>query len=146
MGYYIVFELNKYLVKKEMQSFLQSNKDPLVVLKISDPESDPDFSRPDAREIIYQGKLYDVVKEIRTAKTTCFYCQHDAREEMLIAGFKRMVKSKFNQHLLDHVIKIALAGTVLHLHQLFVQKVHYPDFLMALSSFDFPPFSPPPES
>ena len=145
MGYYIVFELNKYLVKKEMQSFLRSNKDPLIVLKISDPATNPDFSRPDAWEIIYQGKLYDVVREVKTGKTSCFYCQHDTLEEMLIAGFKRMVKSKFNQHLLDHVIKIALTRPSLTLHQLVLQKISYPNLSITFTSHHPAPFSPPPE-
>lgn len=145
MGYYIVFELNKYLVKKEMQSVLRSNKEPLLVLIISDPDSDPDFTRPDKREIIYQGKLYDVVKEVVTGKKTSFYCKHDTREEMLIAGFKRMVKSKFNQHLLDHVIKIALTRPSLNLQQLLLQKVSYPNLSILLTSYHFAPISPPPE-
>lgn len=145
MGYFVVFELNKYLVKKEMQALLLVTKEPLNLLKIVDPDHHPDFSRVEKKEIIYQGKLYDVLLEVKKGGETWFYCKHDVKEELLIAGFKRMVKSRFSQHLLDHVIKIAITKPSLGIPDVFVKKISYPRLLIHFLPFYLSPFSPPPE-
>jgi len=145
MGYYIVYELNRFLIKKEMISSLRDNITQLTVLGIEDPDNHDGFKRIGAHEIIHEGKLFDVLHEVKKVKTTLFYCKRDLKEEQLADGFKRMAKSKLNHQLLEQIIKIALPYPVIRLERGAGQNFTYPPVSIGLSQVTLLTFSPPPE-
>jgi hypothetical protein len=108
LGYYFVFELYKFYVKKEIQTLTHKGSAELTILEVADTQHDPGFQRVEKKEIRYNGSLYDVIKEIQTGTTTIFYCIHDTKEENLLATMKTVNKNKFLLSLWDHVIKIAI--------------------------------------
>jgi len=146
MGYYLIFELNKYRVKKEIQSLARMNPEGITILEILNPEQHPDFNRPEENEIIFRGKRYDVVKETREGKTVQFHCKRDYKEETLLSCFTRMNHSKFSQELEEQLIKIAWPLPALELGKNVVSPLRYPTFSLTLCSVFIKPLSLPPES
>jgi len=110
MGNYLVYELNKFIVKQEMQALVNnrhSNRRQMI-LKIFQPEHNRDFRRVEAREIRFKGKLFDIIRETREGNNTVFYCIHDIKEELLIAGFAKVQHSKITLALLHNLVTQAL--------------------------------------
>lgn len=84
-GYFLVFELSEALNRSSMNEFLSgADDDELQVLKITDVSK---IIREENHEIIFEGKRYDVKKEILKDGIIYFYCIHDHAEENLYAGF-----------------------------------------------------------
>jgi hypothetical protein len=145
MGYYFVFELHKYRVKKEMQTLADKCAVALTILKIADAEYDREFQRIDKKEIRYKGALYDVIKEIQTGGTTIFYCIHDKKEENLLAAMKTVNSNMLLLSLWDHVIKIAIPPSDNFLTDRSPVKLFFPQISFPLPSFLLATWSPPPE-
>ncbi len=145
-GYYLLFELDKYLIKNEMkgETALKEPAD-VIILKISNPELDRDFHRNDKREIEYKGMLYDVVREIPCGLTTTFICLHDAKEEGLFSGLKKSSFHKYFLALWDHVIKLAFTGSSLLIGHFTPTEICFPYHTTSLISFMPHGLSPPPE-
>jgi hypothetical protein len=110
MGNYLVFEINKFHVRREMQAFIRTRRiaSQAVTIKIFRPENNPDFRRIEKREIIYKGLLYDVIKEVKQGQNITFTCIRDHKEEMLIAGFKKSSTRKVTLALIHNLITQAL--------------------------------------
>jgi hypothetical protein len=110
MGNYLVFELNKYRVKQEVQTLIRNRKlsSQCQVFNVFQPENNPDLQRIERREIRFKGRLYDVIRETRKDNVTTFYCLQDKKEELLIAGFKEAQNRKTTLALLHHLITQAL--------------------------------------
>ena len=108
MGYYIIFELNKSVLKREMRLVVESNTDKYTILKICDVTRNSDFKRIDKNEILFMGNLYDVISETSSDGVTTFFCIQDVREESLLAGFKNVCKNRQLLSIDDTLIKIAL--------------------------------------
>lgn len=89
MGYYFVFSINQAMVKKEMISHIRTGlfHPDIVVLKIFHIEKERQFRRIEKTEFSFKGRLYDIVVERKYGDTTCFYCLHDKKEEMILADF-----------------------------------------------------------
>jgi hypothetical protein len=145
MGYYFIFELHKYHVKKEIQANSNKISRALRILKIRDAESDHEFQRVENKEIRYQGFLFDVIKEVRNGKTTIFYCIHDTKEENLLATMNSVNKNKFLLSLFDHIIKIAIPPFTIALTNSLSRKVIFPQISSLLPSVLLGTWSPPPE-
>ena len=98
MGYYIVFELNRYRIRKEIFSLLDHGylDHDLIKLTIYDPTADPGFKRIEKREIQYRNKMYDVAREVHKGKYISFFCINDKQEEKLINGLKSANQRKKN--------------------------------------------------
>jgi hypothetical protein len=146
-GYYIMYELDRYLVRTEVNSLLEHGifDNALSVFAIYDPPSDPSFRRVDEHEIIYHNNLYDVAREVITGKTVKFYCLHDKKEEKLIAGLKNMHHSKKAQNLLQHLVSIALPVTQESSHPQTIKNLVHPVFTEHFTCHSLSPVSPPPE-
>jgi hypothetical protein len=110
MGNYLVFELNKFRVKQEVQAMIRNRKliSQCQVFKVFQPENNPDLQRIERREIRFKGRLYDIIRETKEANVTTFYCIQDKMEELLIAGFKEAQNRKTTLALLHHLITQAL--------------------------------------
>ena len=146
-GYYIVYEFNRYLLRKEFTGLLEHGAldHGLSVLTVYDPLSDPSFSRPEKNEILYHGNLYDVAKEVQKGKTVVFYCIHDKKEEKLITGMNSMHKQKKAAILLQHLVTIALPVTTERTHPQSIKIISYPLLCERFTSRSEIPYSPPPE-
>jgi hypothetical protein len=145
LGYYFIFEVQKYHVKKEMQARVQKGSTVLTILRVMDPENNPDFQRVEKMEIRYKGSLYDVIKEVQKGRTTIFYCIHDKKEENLLAIMKTVNKDNFLLSIWDHVIKIAVPPFPVALSNPFPIKVIFPQISVTLPSALISTWSPPPE-
>jgi hypothetical protein len=106
-GYFLVFEVQKYHVKKTMQSLVKKPGNSIVILELNDSEGKREFQRTDRSEIRHNGSMYDVILEIPKGETTVFYCIHDSREENLLAMMKIMNNKKMMQLIWEQVVKIA---------------------------------------
>jgi len=148
MGNYLVFEINKMLVKQEMQAFLNSfpGNQHALVLKIFKPESNPDFRRVEAKEIIYKGRLYDILKESKQGHMVVFFCIQDKKEELLIAGFKKVQHHKTTLSLLHNLITQALPVDLSQYAELQGIDFNFPEKDQGLSLVYPGHFSPPPET
>ena len=144
-GYYFIFELYKYHVKKEMQALTAKGSVELTILRITDADHDPGFQRVEKKEIRYKGSLYDVIKEVRSGGTTIFYCIHDKKEEKLLATMNTVNKSKFLMSLWQHLIKIAIPPVNMTLMDQSPVKIVFPHISIALSPVLLGTWSPPPE-
>lgn len=145
MGYFIVFELNKFLVKKEMMAYIRNNPKTLTILGIEDPDNHKGFKRIGKNEIIHEGQLFDVLHEVKKVNTTLFYCKRDIKEELLSEGFKRIAKNKLQHQLLEQIIKIALPYPCVSLDKRVAQYFTYPPVNILLSRVCIIPVSPPPK-
>ncbi|MEI7491535.1 MAG: hypothetical protein WCK92_09065 [Bacteroidota bacterium] len=147
-GYYIVYELDRYLLKKEVTSLLEHGclDNELSVFSVYNPSADPAFRRVDKHEIVYHGNLYDVSKEIRKGKTVTFYCIRDTKEENLIAGMNSMQQKKKATNLLQHLVSIALPVTMELAHPPATTRITYPTVSENFDGNPLRPFSPPPET
>jgi hypothetical protein len=145
VGYYFIFELYKYHVKKEMQTQANKESGAFTIIKIADAQFDREFQRVEKKEIRYKGLLYDVIKEEQSGRTTIFYCIYDKKEENLLATMKTVNKNNFLLSLWDHMIKIAMPHFDIALTNSFPEKVLFPQISISLYSVHIAIWSPPPE-
>ena len=145
LGYYFIFELYKYHVKKEMQVQATKDSEVVTILKIAEAEHDPAFQRVEKKEIRYKGSLYDVIKEVQVGRTTIFYCIHDKKEEILLATMNSVNKSKFLLSLWQHLITIAIPPIQMTLTNPFPVKLLFPHISVTLPTVLIGTWSPPPE-
>ena len=101
IGFYIVFRFHQEMIRKEMKSFLKSNKLNIVITEIEIPLingqiNDPDFNREEEDEFSYRGVMYDVIATRQTPNSVIFRCIGDKEETELIKRYKDIVKSDFD--------------------------------------------------
>lgn len=145
MGYYCLFELNRFLARKEMKLSIQQEPVSLIILKIADPEHDHDFHRTDGKEIEYKSELYDVVREITHGRNRVFICVHDSKEEGLYSGLKMVHVLKIQLALWEHLIKVTFPEPPVLVANISVSDLIFPFFRVPLESSLVPTWSPPPE-
>jgi len=110
MGYYFLFELKKHLIRKEMQELVASGRmtENYTVLTINDHERNPEFKRADKKEFRYQGRLYDIIREVRKGNTVVYYCYRDKKEEILFSNLRKTRQVKLFSFLSRHLLTQAL--------------------------------------
>lgn len=145
IGYYLLFELKKYVIKKEMQSAIRHPSSKMVVLKIDHLEKDHEFQRIDKKEFRYKGAMYDIVREITTGHTTVFVCILDAKETGLFAGLKRETKNRDHPALWDHQVMIFLSIPAIELNITGFSELMFPKLELSFNSPTLGTWSPPPE-
>jgi hypothetical protein len=145
MGYHVLFQVNRYLIRKEMRAVTAAKPRKVVVLEIRNASSDPDFQRIHSREFRYKGRMYDIVREVKKGGVTTFYCLRDTKEENLLAGFRKMNHDKKNQVLRIHLITQALTGSGMILTPPAGEPYGYPELKPALTCHVFKPGIPPPK-
>lgn len=121
-GYFFVFKCDQIYLKSEMKRIIKSgsfhgfNEEVIIV----NPSSDPDFKILDKDEILYHGKMYDVISSGTSGNSVIYRCINDTQEEQLIshydkystcvAGMNLPERSKTSQAMLYHIIKQALVN------------------------------------
>ncbi len=145
MGYYILFELDKLMVRKEMNAQISGTSSILICLTINKGEQNTSFHRLGREEIEYNGRLYDVFREVDKGDSKIFFCIPDTKEEQLYAGLKRINHTKQKSSLWDHMVKIALPEGIMPLVYISPDILKFPFLKIQLNSSFLPTWSPPPE-
>ncbi|MCX6266993.1 MAG: hypothetical protein NTW16_06495 [Bacteroidetes bacterium] len=145
MGYYFLFELNKYLARTEMQTRIQLKQSKLLVLQIVDVASDADFRWIDHKEFRYKGVMFDVVREIKSGRTSVFICTIDTKESNLAAGLNRINQNRKHIALWGEQIMIFLQTPSCDLSTLYAGDLMFARTDISLKSHLLPTWSPPPE-
>jgi hypothetical protein len=147
MGLYLIFELNKYLIRQEIKAMVDSNRShrQITLLRIINPEHNQDFIRIESREIRYKGKLYDIIREKKEGDCHLFYCFHDVKEELLIAGFLKTQHRRFTLALLHNIVIHALPAEFSQTPSPFGTNFAFPDADDRVLLVYLTRFAPPPE-
>ncbi len=145
MGYFFIFEVNKFIVKREMMALLRLQPRELTRLEVAGATHNPDLVRVEKHEIRYKGKMYDILREESVGDVTIFYCLRDHKEEMLISGFKKVNGNRYSMVLHAHLIKIALPLYLVSLSPPPDLTIGFVPFNETLRSRFLKIWSPPPE-
>ena len=97
-GFYFVYELNRYLVKREMSSRSKTTKGRALVKIIVNIKSSS-IKYTGTKEIEYRGKMFDIVCRTNEGNISTFYCLQDTMEDDINAGLAGMIKD-LSKHLL----------------------------------------------
>jgi hypothetical protein len=108
MGYYVVYEFNKMLVKREVRAIIRNNPGKFIVIRVEDAAHHPDFTWLEKDEFVFENRMYDVVSEKRQGNVSVFTCIHDNKEERLVSGLKKVSGNKLATILISHIIDNAL--------------------------------------
>jgi len=124
-GYYFVFKCDQIRVKIEMKGMISNGsfRDTYEEVFLVNPTTDRDFKMIDKDEIMFHGKMYDVISSKTLGSSVIFRCINDTREEQLLArydkysswtsGMNLPERSKNSQAMLYHIIKHALLNKYL---------------------------------
>jgi hypothetical protein len=145
MGYYFCFELDKYLIKKEMRLAIHQKPVHYFVFKINNADHDHELRRLSKHEIEYKNQLYDVVREITKGQARVFICVHDSKEEALNSGLKMAQGRKLQVAFLDNLTKITFPESHICVYNTTMSAISYPVISVSLRSPVLPTWSPPPE-
>ncbi|MGA2823090.1 MAG: hypothetical protein ABSE72_06140 [Bacteroidales bacterium] len=119
-GYYFVFKCDQIYVKNEMKEMIRdgSLRGQYEEITILNPATDRNFKMIDKDEILYRGKIYDIISSKTSGTSVVFRCINDTKEEQLLARFDKYStwvtgmnlpeRSKNSQAMLHHIIKHAL--------------------------------------
>ncbi len=93
------------------------------------------FLRINNKEIKYEGKMYDIVKEEKRTDKIIFYCVHDEKEDKLEKDFAKTVNKNLNQKAaagssinFNHLIQYAEYGVMWGIESP-IHKVKYSNYL-----------------
>ena len=119
-GYYFVFKCDQICVKNEMKEMIRNGSlyGHYEEITILNPATDRNFKMLDKDEILYRGKMYDVISSKTSGTSVVFRCINDTKEEQLLASFNKYStwvtgmnlpeRSRNSQAMLHHIIKHAL--------------------------------------
>ena len=88
-GYYILFELNKIRMERSVQSFNKDLHRSISVIKVNDGEKRLNFPRIGKKEIKLDGKMFDIIWQVKKNGMTIFYCLQDTKEDHLLAAMQK---------------------------------------------------------
>jgi hypothetical protein len=145
MGYYILFELDKMMVKKEMRAKISDASAVLVCLKIEGGDENPSFQRINKKEFRFNGRLYDIVREVDKGGSKVIFCIPDSKEDRLFSGLKRVHHHNQRINLWDHIVQVAIPESTLTLTYLSPEDLIFPRLEVSFYSSVLPTWSPPPE-
>ena len=116
-GYYIVFQISQYSIKKEVKSQIRQSlktTDYTIITISKNKLKDVDFI-DSGKEMFYKNDLYDIICQKETGTSVIFYCISDIKEKTLFAGLNKHiqtyisadpVKKSHSKKITDHLIKI----------------------------------------
>ncbi|MEI7895615.1 MAG: hypothetical protein WCJ26_01170 [bacterium] len=145
IGYYLLFELNRYGIRHEMQALIKHNPSKLAVISVPDIIRDHSFQRIDKKEFRYKGVMYDIVREIKTSRGLIFICIHDAKESNLYSGLNHVNQNNLLIFLADHLVMISLAVPAVDMVPCLSGKLIFSRVNIPCISSLLPTWSPPPE-
>jgi hypothetical protein len=140
--FFVMVEMHKIRVSMEIEK--KRGSEHLMVLVIPDFDPTGSFHWKDRNEITYQGRFYDVVKQVRKNGYTLFYCYHDKKEETLVSSMKKLTGNKYLTFFLDDVVKLFSSGEIAD-HFIPNSEYKFPGFTELVNSITLADLSPPPE-
>lgn len=145
MGYYLLFEINQYLIKKEMSMEIEKKQKPLIMLCIADADQDDDFRRIHKGEIQYKGCMYDVAREYKSGRTSVFFCLQDTREDNLMAGLNKAHLHKLYQAMWEQLTTVTFPEQPVDMASSSSAGFSFPRFNTSLQTTWLQTLSPPPK-
>src|SRR3989339_594589 len=120
-GFVFYFLIERENAKEEAfkKMVLPESKEKIEILSISKSVINEGkiFQRIHKKEIKYEGKMYDIVKEEKRSDRIIFYCIHDEKEDKLEKDFAKTVNKNLNQKAVtgssinfNHLIQFAEYG------------------------------------
>ena len=142
-GFYLVFELNRFLVKSEMSTQISTNRN-LSVEKIVVTGIPRFLKIIGENEVEFRGKMYDVIYRKSVGRTTVYYCIHDSREDNINRGLQTMMKDHIKHLLIPVFGSIAVVPSIDTSHVMTTISFCYRPFLAnILTAVVKVPESPP---
>ena len=95
MGYFIVFKAMQYEIKTEIFDQINEGFDPKKLVCITINKSDISNIEwfDEGNEMLYNNKLYDIVRSTQNKTSTTYYCINDNKETVLIANLGNHINS-----------------------------------------------------
>jgi len=143
MGYFVIYEVNRYLIRKEMQTAI-SRSPVITVIEVPASGTGNPVTWINKREFIYQGSMYDVIYTSVRSTKTLYYCIHDKKEENLVKSFQRANTSRISQALWNLMVHFAVPTASFTLKTEDPLPVSYPFINNKMCSVTLTPVSPPP--
>ncbi len=86
LGYFLVLSVMRMAVRQQKWAELSTIPDQqLTIFVFKNDGSNPRLKKVNKREILVDGKLYDVARKIEKGISITYYCLRDSKEESLIA-------------------------------------------------------------
>lgn len=145
MGYYVIFELNRHQIRKEMHAGFRSSS-PVTVIEFKDGADVSVIRWVHKNEFIYKETLYDVVYVSKRAGKTIYYCLHDQKEERLVKEFQKANSGKTTQAMWNLMVHVAIPAPVFRLSEPTAVSHDYPLAVAEPCSVSIPQDYPPPRS
>ena len=97
IGNLIVFESMRYTIKKEVKSdIISKTSDHNLITIIVDTNTKKNIRFMDDDEFMYNGRMYDIVKQENKNDTTIYLCSNDTKEDELFANLNTEVKKNMD--------------------------------------------------
>ena len=144
MGYYLIFEVNRDQIRKEMKS-ASLGSHTITVIEILNSDLVSGLRWVDKREFVYQGNLYDVIYTSVRSNKTVYYCIHDKKEESLVKAFQHANTSRLTLALWNLMVHMAIPAPTFALEFEPPILVIYPTLTSQLCVVFIQPDSPPPQ-
>jgi hypothetical protein len=156
-GFIFYFLIEREYAKEEAfeEIALQNSEEKIEAISISRSVIDEgkNFQRINRKEIRYEGKMYDVIKEENRSDEIVFYCIHDEKEDKLEKDFAKTVNKNLNQKAMagssinfNHLIQYAEYGMKCWIESP-NNKVDYSNYLNCNYCLNAPKIlTPPPKS
>ena len=144
MGYYVIFEINRYFIRKEMRETNGAGKK-IFILEIPDPMNDEKILWTDKHELIVNNHLYDVIYTYDQGNKILIYCYRDLKEENLLDLYQKANSSKITQALWHLLSKMASTCCSFESKSVSCIEYSFPVLIPRISRMYNPPGSPPPK-
>lgn len=145
-GYYIIFEISKLYLEKEMRYAILQKKVSIAVLRIDVSKSGTNYHRISNNEFIYNGNLYDIIHEVKVGDTTTFYCASDKKEDGLLDNLHKSILGKIRDIFQDHLIKTAIVDQPAIKNHEEIRNFKFGFQYITYTDYYSGTLSPPPES
>ncbi|NJD21954.1 MAG: hypothetical protein FIA82_04710 [Melioribacter sp.] len=153
-GFIFHFLIEREYAKEEAfeKIVLLKSKEKIEVLSISKSVINEGkvFQRINKKEIRYEGKMYDIVKEEKQTDKIIFYCVHDEKEDKLEKRFSKTVNKNLNQKAItgssisfNHLIQYAEYG-INRKNDSPISKVKYSNYSNCNYNLSIPKILTPP--
>ena len=156
IGFVGVFRALQYLAVQEAQHHLQdAGKLPNTIMILDKNDTRKAIQWVNTDEFIYQGRLYDVLKQQPTANGhTAYYCLNDSKEESLLDALKEHIsryldtntpQGKDSQKITPDFSKEYSPTGIAYSYLSFTTKVYFQPYFRCISSVQEEIASPPPK-
>jgi hypothetical protein len=142
-AFYLMLEIQRYRMKSDLE--LHAVKRNVEVVSIEEKDLPARIIRTGKKEISYQGKLYDVIREARGKGYIRFYCIRDTKEENILGCMNHTGTNKLISLLLDDLLKMAPDGRQQKVRTVPPSELVFPFLEESSESLHPSVITPPPE-